>query len=179
MVTAAFGRPGYWFLTFAQFLFPFFGTHIQEVAPHTPLVLCCCALPLLSNGWLCGDHWRHIQQDIETNWSGFSPSLPFPHAHTHTHTHTILTHTQNHTHTNTHSHAHTHTHTHTILTHTHVLPPLPAPGAPDIVYDEVLIKAVMVVAVMMPISMLRNIARLEKVDHVMTPVLWSVCRLPN
>ena len=154
MVTAAFGRPGYWFLTFAQFLFPFFGTHIQEVAPHTPLVLCCCALPLLSNGWLCGDHWRHIQQDIETNWSGFSPSLPFPHAHTHTHTHTILT-------------------------HTHVLPPLPAPGAPDIVYDEVLIKAVMVVAVMMPISMLRNIARLEKVDHVMTPVLWSVCRLPN
>ena len=74
---------------------------------------------------------------------------------------------------------HTHTHTHTILTHTHVLPPLPAPGAPDIVYDEVLIKAVMVVAVMMPISMLRNIARLEKVDHVMTPVLWSVCRLPN
>ena len=153
-MTAAFGRPGYWFLTFAQFLFPFFGTHIQEVAPHTPLVLCCCALPLLSNGWLCGDHWRHIQQDIETNWSGFSPSLPFPHAHTHTHTHTILT-------------------------HTHVLPPLPAPGAPDIVYDEVLIKAVMVVAVMMPISMLRNIARLEKVDHVMTPVLWSVCRLPN
>ena len=25
MVTEAFGRPGYWFLTFAQFLFPFFG----------------------------------------------------------------------------------------------------------------------------------------------------------
>ena len=25
MVTAAFGRPGYWYLTFAQFFFPFFG----------------------------------------------------------------------------------------------------------------------------------------------------------
>jgi len=41
-----------------------------------------------------------------------------------------------------------------------------APGAPDIVYDEVLIKTVMVVAVMMPISMLRNIARLEKFSAV-------------
>jgi len=180
MVTAAFGRPGYWFLTFAQFLFPFFGMHIQGGGKvlHTLLVLCCCALPLLSNGWLCGDHWRHIQQNIETNWSAISPSLPFPHAHTCTHTHTSHSHTRTHYLHSTH-YSHTHTHIHTILTRTHVLPPFPAPGAPDIVYDEVLIKAVMVVAVMMPISMLRNIARLEKVDHVMTPVLWSVCRLQN
>jgi len=97
MVTAAFGRPGYWFLTFAQFLFPFFAMAGYVV--------------------ITGDTFSRILRQI-------------------------------------------------------------APGAPDIVYDEVLIKTVMVVAVMMPISMLRNIARLEKVDHVMTPVLWSVCRLP-
>ena len=74
----------------------FFPLMVDAPSPITvkapPWVLCCCALPLLSNGWLCGDHWRHIQQDIETNWSGFSPSLPFPHAHTHTHTQYSRTH---------------------------------------------------------------------------------------
>jgi hypothetical protein len=29
MVTAAFGRPGYWYLTFAQFFFPFFGEELH------------------------------------------------------------------------------------------------------------------------------------------------------
>ena len=30
MVTAAFGRPGYWYLTFAQFFFPFFGKSLTH-----------------------------------------------------------------------------------------------------------------------------------------------------
>ncbi len=35
MVTAAFGRPGYWYLTFVQFLFPFFGKwKFGEIKKH-------------------------------------------------------------------------------------------------------------------------------------------------
>ena len=49
MVTAAFGRPGYWYLTFAQFFFPFFGEE-QSVSFKTHSlyvnVLVFCVGPL-------------------------------------------------------------------------------------------------------------------------------------
>ena len=35
MVTAAFGRPGYCYLTFAQFFFPFFGEELYITFKHT------------------------------------------------------------------------------------------------------------------------------------------------
>ena len=41
MVTAAFGRPGYWYLTLAQFLFPFFGWSFFCVQLS---IVCCTSL---------------------------------------------------------------------------------------------------------------------------------------